>query len=55
MAVRDVLNDPRYRENARRVKSEIGSLPGVDHAVHLLERLAIEKQPIYSDEQFQIR
>ena len=44
-AVRDVLGDPRYRENARRLRDYIRALPGPDHAVRLLERLAVTTGP----------
>ena len=47
-AVRAVLADPTYRINAGRVRDEMAALPGMDHAVALLERLAREKQPILS-------
>ncbi len=45
-AVRAVLATPTYRENAQRLRAEIASLPGPEHAVALLERLAVEKRPI---------
>lgn len=45
-AVRAVLADPSYRTNAERVRDAIGALPGLEHAVALLERLAAEKQPL---------
>lgn len=45
-AVRVVLNDPVYRERARQVRTEIEALPGVEQVMTLLERLAIERQPI---------
>jgi UDP:flavonoid glycosyltransferase YjiC (YdhE family) len=45
-AVRAVLNDPRYRQAAERLREEIHALPGLDYAVHLLERLAVERQPL---------
>jgi MGT family glycosyltransferase len=38
-AVRDVLRDPRYRENAGRLRDQIRALPGPEHGVGLLERL----------------
>jgi len=44
-AVRAVLIDPSYRENAARVRDEIAALPGIDHAVELLERLAAIHRP----------
>jgi UDP:flavonoid glycosyltransferase YjiC (YdhE family) len=45
-AVRAVLADPTYRRNAERVRDEIRSLPGPEHAVALLERLAAERRPL---------
>jgi len=39
-AVRDVLDGPGYRSNARRVQAEMEALPGMDHAITLLEHLA---------------
>ena len=39
-AVRAALSDPAYRTGARRVQSEIAQLPGVEHAVPLLQRIA---------------
>lgn len=47
-AVRAVLDDPTYRTNAERVRDEITALPGLEHAVALLEHLAIERQPLLS-------
>lgn len=44
-AVRDVLHDPRYGQNVRRLREELYALPGVEHAVCLLERLATEQTP----------
>jgi MGT family glycosyltransferase len=45
-AVGAVLRDPAYRENAARVRDEVATMPGPEHAVQLLERLAKEKQPL---------
>ena len=39
-AVRDVLGDAGYRENAGRLREQIRALPGPEHGVGLLERLA---------------
>jgi UDP:flavonoid glycosyltransferase YjiC (YdhE family) len=44
-AVRDVLDTPSYRENARRFQREARTLPGMARAVELLEKLAKEKAP----------
>ena len=40
VAVRTVLAEPRYREQARRLQAEMLALPEVDTAVALLEQLA---------------
>lgn len=45
-AARAVLHDPRYRRNAERLRAEMGSLPGPEYAVALLETLARERQPL---------
>lgn len=45
-AVREALADASYRRNAERVRDQIAALPGLPHAVALLERLAAERQPL---------
>lgn len=45
-AVQAVLGDPACRAAAARMRDEIAALPGPEHAVALLERLAAERQPI---------
>jgi MGT family glycosyltransferase len=45
-AVLDVLRNPRYRKNAEHLRQEIQSLPAPEHAVGLLERLALERAPL---------
>ena len=45
-AVREVLQNPDYRRNAERLREEMQSLPGPEHAVRWLERLATEKRPL---------
>ena len=47
-AIREILDNGAYRADARRVSREMKSLPGLDYAVALLERLAIEKKPIHA-------
>jgi UDP:flavonoid glycosyltransferase YjiC (YdhE family) len=47
-AVLGVLGEPAYRRRAARLRDEIAALPGPEHAVGLLERLARERQPITS-------
>jgi UDP:flavonoid glycosyltransferase YjiC (YdhE family) len=49
-AVRAVLADPAYKANAVRMQRLIQALPGLDHAVALLERLASEGQPLRSSQ-----
>jgi MGT family glycosyltransferase len=43
-AVRDVLADSRYRENAERLREQIRALPGPNYAVGLLEQLPISAE-----------
>jgi len=45
-ATREVLDDPRYRQAARRVQAEIQQLPGLEYPVALLEELAAERNPL---------
>jgi UDP:flavonoid glycosyltransferase YjiC (YdhE family) len=45
-AVRAVLYNPAYRGNVERMQQEIRALPGPEYAVALLERLAVERQPM---------
>lgn len=45
-AVRAVLGDATYRQQAERLQRRLGELPGFDHAVGLLEQLAADKQPL---------
>jgi MGT family glycosyltransferase len=45
-AVRSVLVDGDYARHAQRVRDALDGLPGPEHAVSLLERLAQEKQPL---------
>ncbi|MDQ6695069.1 MAG: glycosyltransferase, partial [Chloroflexota bacterium] len=44
----EVLRDPQYRHAARRLQDEIGQLPGLEYAVALLEKLAVERTPLIS-------
>jgi UDP:flavonoid glycosyltransferase YjiC (YdhE family) len=48
-AVRTVLRRQSFRQSAGRLRDEIAALPGPDHAVRLLERLADERKPLRSD------
>jgi len=45
-AIRSALREPSYRERARALQAELESLPPIEHAVRLLERLAAERQPL---------
>jgi len=45
-AVRAVLDGPGYRRQAEGLRAEMAALPGPEYAVALLERLAVEQQPI---------
>ena len=45
-AARAVMGDPTYRRNALALRDTAATLPGLDHAVALLERLAVERQPL---------
>jgi MGT family glycosyltransferase len=44
-AVREVLGNPCFRMNARRIQKELRGLPPASDVVALLERLARDKQP----------
>jgi transposase-like protein len=45
----EVLADERFRTSAQRVRDEMRALPGSEHAVHLLERLAESRQPVLAE------
>jgi hypothetical protein len=49
LAVTSVLEDPSYRAAAVRLRSEIATLPGSDHAADLLGRLALDRAPIVQE------
>jgi MGT family glycosyltransferase len=42
-AVREVLSDKRYRDNAKRIQGEIAALPGLEYGIKRLEGL-VKKQ-----------
>ena len=44
--MRAVLADTACRTNAQRLREEIAALPGTDHAVDLVEQLAVDQQPL---------
>jgi UDP:flavonoid glycosyltransferase YjiC (YdhE family) len=46
-AVSTVLAGPAYRRAAERLRDEIAGLPGPELAIPLLERLMVERRPIY--------
>jgi UDP:flavonoid glycosyltransferase YjiC (YdhE family) len=45
-AAAELLADPACRRAAGRLRDEFAALPGPEHALRLLERLAVEKRPI---------
>lgn len=45
-AVRAGLNDPRYREAAQTLGREMRQLPGLNHAVSLLEEMVLLRAPV---------
>ncbi|MFL5348699.1 MAG: glycosyltransferase [Hyalangium sp.] len=45
-AVREVLTTPSYREGALRFQREAEQLPGLEHVVKLLEKLAADRKPL---------
>jgi UDP:flavonoid glycosyltransferase YjiC (YdhE family) len=45
-AVREVLRNPQYTQNAQGMKQAIEAQPTLDYAVSLLERVAVERDPI---------
>lgn len=54
-AVQELLQNPSYRQNARRLREEIMSLPGPERAVELLTKLAVERAPQLASEEFLLR
>jgi UDP:flavonoid glycosyltransferase YjiC (YdhE family) len=48
--VRALLDEPAFRQQARRVQQEIEAMPGPEQGVVLLERLAAERQPLPNPE-----
>ena len=49
IAANVLLGDPMVRSNAERIRDEIAALPDVGRAVDLIERLATERRPLYSE------
>lgn len=45
-AVRDTLDDPLYRLNARRLRQEMTAMPPIEDGVRLLAQLARAKEPV---------
>jgi MGT family glycosyltransferase len=45
-AVKTILSDPSYRHNAQRIKADFAQYDPAKEAVHLLERLAVTRQPV---------
>ena len=46
VATREVLTDRRYRRNSALLRDEMATLPGIDHAVGLLEELVASFRPL---------
>jgi UDP:flavonoid glycosyltransferase YjiC (YdhE family) len=46
-AVQTILSDPRYRQNAQRIREEFAHFDAVARSVSLLERLAATRQPVF--------
>jgi MGT family glycosyltransferase len=46
-AAATVLAEPSYRRAAQQVQDEIRALPGPEHALALLERLATDRRPLF--------
>jgi UDP:flavonoid glycosyltransferase YjiC (YdhE family) len=46
---RRLLHDPVYRLNACRLRDEIRAMPPLEHGLDLLERLALERQPLEAE------
>jgi UDP:flavonoid glycosyltransferase YjiC (YdhE family) len=44
--VRALLDDPALRQGARRIQAELAAMPGPEHGVALLERLAAQRRPL---------
>jgi UDP:flavonoid glycosyltransferase YjiC (YdhE family) len=42
----EVLSNPSYRRSAESLRDEIAAMPGAEHGVALLERLALERRPL---------
>jgi MGT family glycosyltransferase len=47
-AVREILRNPQFTQNAQHIQQEIDAMPGLDYVVSLLERLAFEHEPLIS-------
>ena len=45
-AVERVLGDPLYRQNVARLQAEMHALPGLEHAVELVEQVALSHEPV---------
>jgi MGT family glycosyltransferase len=43
-AVSEVLENPKYRENAKRLSKLMHDMPGLEHGVQLLENLVLEQK-----------
>ena len=45
-AVREILRNPQFMQNAQQIQHAIEDQPTLDYAVSLLERLAVERKPL---------
>ena len=48
-AVRQVLDDSRYRERARALSAEIRQLKGLERAANIVERVIETKAPVFRE------
>lgn len=48
VTVKELLQNPSYRQSAQRLRQEMQSLPGTERAVELLLKLAAEKTPQFA-------
>jgi len=47
-AVKEILDNPKYKLSAERLRNELLSLPGMERATELLCKLAVEKKPQFT-------
>jgi MGT family glycosyltransferase len=54
LAVWEVLHNPKYRENARRIQNSYRTYTGPEAAANLLEYLALTKNPVENVQSYQM-